>query len=120
MRGILSGAFEVIEILGEIDAMCHQPASKTLKIKWVTCCVSTRSNLQGHESLVAAAQTTVSPKMYNFNYEYLLLCCLTESFMTLCSLLKATVEGWWRVVINISSFFYCSNTGEHPQKSDFA
>ncbi len=54
-------------------------------------------------------------KMYNFNYEYLLLCCLTESFMTLCSSLKATLEGWWRVVINISSFLYCSNTGEHPQ-----
>jgi hypothetical protein len=54
-------------------------------------------------------------KMYNFNYEYLLVYCLTESFTTLCSLLQETLEGWWRVVINISSFLYCSNTGEHPQ-----
>ncbi len=54
-------------------------------------------------------------KMYNFNYEYLLLYYLTESFMTLCSLLKIILEGWWQVVINNSSFLYWSNTGEHPQ-----
>ncbi len=33
-------------------------------------------------------------KMYNFNYEYLLLYCLTESFMTLSSLLHATLDSW--------------------------
>jgi hypothetical protein len=52
-------------------------------------------------------------KMYNSNYEYLPLYCLTESFMTFSSLSHATLEDWRRVVISISSFLYCSNTGEH-------
>jgi hypothetical protein len=54
-------------------------------------------------------------KIYNFNYEYLLLYCLKRALwhFPVCCTPLLTLEGWRRVVISISSFLYCSNTGEH-------
>ncbi len=55
--------------------------------------------------------------MYNFNYEYLLLYCLTESFTTLCSL---RLGGGWSLIF--PRFITVATLASIPRQiqSDFA